>query len=215
MASQETIRVLLVDDHAVVRQGLRLMLGPAADICINGEASNANEAMVQVRRQTFDLAIVDVSLPDRSGLELVRMIKDERPKLPVLMLSMYTEDAYALRALQLGAAGYLTKTVDAAVLVEAIRKAAGGGKYVTPVLAERLAAALSTRSTLAPHERLSEREFEVLRHIVAGTSLVEAAGAMHLSPKTVSAYRTRILEKTGFSQQRRTDALRAERRLFG
>ena len=215
MTSQGTIRVLLVDDHAVVRQGLRLMLGTSVDIRIEGEASNAHEAMLQVRQEAFDLVIADVSLPDRSGLELLHMIKTERPKLPVLMLSMYTEDAYALRAMQLGAAGYLTKTVDAAVLAEAIRKAAGGGKYVTPVLAERLARALDSRSALAPHERLSEREFEVLRHIVSGTSLVEAASAMHLSPKTVSAYRARILEKTGFSSNADLMRYALEHRLFG
>jgi DNA-binding NarL/FixJ family response regulator len=215
MASQRTIGVLLVDDHAVVRQGLRLMLSPASDIRIDGEASNALEAMQQIRPHAFDLVIADVSLPDCSGLELLRRIKDERPTLPVLMLSMHTEDAYAVRALQLGAAGYLTKTVDAAVLAEAIRKAAGGGKYVTPALAERLAMSLDAHSELAPHERLSEREFEVLRHIVAGTSLVEAASAMHLSPKTVSAYRARVLEKTGFSSNAELMRYALERRLFG
>ncbi|MBI5719506.1 MAG: response regulator transcription factor [Burkholderiales bacterium] len=208
------VRVLLVDDHAVVRQGLHLMLGAAADIRIDGEASNAREAMQQVHERTFDLVIADVSLPDASGLELLRMIKEERPKLPVLMLSMYTEEAYAVRAMQLGAAGYLTKTVDAGVLIEAMRKAAGGGKYVTPALAERLATALDARSPRAPHERLSTREFEVLRHIVAGTSLVEAAREMHLSPKTVTTYRARVLEKTGFSSNAELMRYALESRLF-
>jgi DNA-binding NarL/FixJ family response regulator len=209
------IRVLLVDDHAVVRQGLRLMLAPVDAIRIDGEASNAQEAMEQIRRQDFEVVIADVALPDTSGLELLRMMKDERPRLPVLMLSMYTEEAYAVRALQLGASGYLTKTVDAGVLAEAIFKAAGGGKYVTPSLAERLAIALDARSPLDPHERLSKREFEVLRHIVAGTSLVEAASAMNLSPKTVTTYRMRILEKTGFSTNAELMRYALERHLFG
>ena len=193
------IRVLLVDDHSVVRQGLRLMLAPADDIRIEGEAADACTAMTLVRLGGIDVVIADLNLPDRNGLELLRMIKQERPMLPVLMLSMYNEDAYAVRALQLGAAGYLSKNVEADVLAAAIRKAAEGGKFVTPALAEKLAAALEGNGNRAPHERLSRREFEVLRHIVAGNSLVDAAAEMHLSPKTVTAYRARILDKTGFT----------------
>jgi DNA-binding NarL/FixJ family response regulator len=212
--ADKPIRVLLVDDHAVVRQGLRLMLGPAADIRIDGEAADAREAMQLVRAQAFDVVVADVNLPGRNGLELLRMIQRERSRLPVLMLSMYTEDAYALHALQLGAAGYLTKSVDAGVLAEAIRKAAQGGKYVSAALAEKLATALDPRANMAPHERLSEREFEVMRHIVAGTSLVDAAAQMNLSPKTVTAYRARLLEKTGFSSNAELMRYAVERGLF-
>ena len=212
--AEKKIGVLLVDDHAVVRQGLRLMLGAASDIRIDGEAADTREALQCIRERGFDVVIADVSLPDRNGLELLRMIKAEQPSLPVLMLSMYTEDAYALRALQLGAAGYLTKTVDAAVLAEAIRKAACGGKYVSAEMAEKLAMAFDARAEVAPHERLSAREFEVLRHIVAGTSLVGAAAAMHLSPKTVTAYRARILEKFGFTSNAELMRYALERRLF-
>ena len=211
---ESVIRVLLVDDHSVVREGVRLMLAAAADIRLAAEAADAGSAIQAVRRGAIDVVIADVNLPDRNGLELLGMIKRERPDLPVLMLSMYTEDAYAVRALQLGAAGYLTKNVEAEVLAGAIRKAAAGGTYVTPLLAEKLAAALQTGTGLAPHERLSAREFEVMRHIVAGTSLVDAAALMHLSPKTVTAYRARILEKTGLSNNAELMRYALERKLF-
>ena len=211
---ESAIRVLLVDDHSVVREGVRLMLAAAADIRLAAEAADAGSAIQAVRRGAIDVVIADVNLPDRNGLELLGMIKRERPDLPVLMLSMYTEDAYAVRALQLGAAGYLTKNVEAEVLAGAIRKAAAGGTYVTPLLAEKLAAALQTGTGLAPHERLSAREFEVMRHIVAGTSLVDAAALMHLSPKTVTAYRARILEKTGLSNNAELMRYALERKLF-
>jgi len=211
---ESAIRVLLVDDHSVVREGVRLMLAAAADIRLAAEAADAGSAIQAVRRGAIDVVIADVNLPDRNGLELLGMIKRERPDLPVLMLSMYTEDAYAVRALQLGAAGYLTKNVEAEVLAGAIRKAAAGGTYVTPLLAEKLAAALQTGTGLAPHERLSAREFEVMRHIVAGTSLVDAAAQMHLSPKTVTAYRARILEKTGLSNNAELMRYALERKLF-
>ena len=214
MSVPSAIRVLLVDDHSVVREGVRLMLAAAADIRLAAEAADAGSAIQAVRRGAIDVVIADVNLPDRNGLELLGMIKRERPDLPVLMLSMYTEDAYAVRALQLGAAGYLTKNVEAEVLAGAIRKAAAGGKYVTPMLAEKLATALQPGAGLAPHERLSAREFEVLRHIVAGTSLVDAAALMHLSPKTVTAYRARILEKTGLSNNAELTRYALERNLF-
>jgi len=214
MSVPSAIRVLLVDDHSVVREGVRLMLAAAADIRLAAEAADAGSAIQAVRRGAIDVVIADVNLPDRNGLELLGMIKRERPDLPVLMLSMYTEDAYAVRALQLGAAGYLTKNVEAEVLAGAIRKAAAGGKYVTPMLAEKLATALQPGAGLAPHERLSAREFEVLRHIVAGTSLVDAAALMHLSPKTVTAYRARILEKTGLSNNAELMRYALERKLF-
>jgi len=214
MSVPSAIRVLLVDDHSVVREGVRLMLAAAADIEVAAEAADAGAAMQAVRRGGIDVVIADVNLPDRNGLDLLAMIKRESPDLPVLMLSMYTEDAYAVRALQLGAAGYLTKNVEAEVLAGAIRKAAAGGKYVTPMLAEKLATALQPGAGLAPHERLSAREFEVLRHIVAGTSLVDAAALMHLSPKTVTAYRARILEKTGLSNNAELTRYALERNLF-
>jgi DNA-binding NarL/FixJ family response regulator len=212
--SPSAIRVLLVDDHSVVREGVRLMLAAAADIRIEAEAADAGAAIRAVRRGAIDVVIADINLPDRNGLELLGMIKRVRPDLPVLMLSMYTEDAYAVRALQLGAAGYLTKNVEAEVLAGAVRKAAAGGTYVTPLLAEKLAAALQTGAGLAPHERLSAREFEVLRHIVAGTSLVDAAAQMHLNPKTVTAYRARILEKTGLPNNAELVRYALERKLF-
>ena len=212
--AENVIRVLIIDDHAVVRQGLRLMFETTDDIVVAGEAANANEAMARMRDDGYDLVTLDVHLPDRSGLELLRMIRAERPQLRVLVFSMYAEDAYALRALQLGAAGYLNKNVSTEVLVAAIRKIAAGGRFITHAVADRLADAVAGDPDRAPHERLSEREFEVLRFIVAGKSLVEAASEMHLSPKTVTAYRTRILEKTGFGSNADLVRYAYERRLF-
>jgi DNA-binding NarL/FixJ family response regulator len=208
------VRLLVVDDHAVVRHGLRLMLEHADDVRIVAEAANATEALGRVREGGIDMAILDVTLPGRSGLELLRLIKEERPRLPVLVFSIYTEDAYAVRAVQIGAAGYLTKDVPPEVLLDAIRKAAAGGRFITSSVAEKLAAALAGPDEQAPHERLTEREFEVLRHIVAGRSLVEAAGAMNVSPKTITAYRTRILEKTGFASNAELVRYAFERHLF-
>lgn len=212
--STSPVRLLVVDDHAVVRHGLRLMLEPVTDVTIAAEADNANDAMTCVRAGGIDMAIVDVNLPGRSGLELLRMIKEERPRLPVLVFSIYTEDAYAVRAVQLGAAGYLNKSAPPEELLDAIRKASRGGRFITPTVAERLAAALSEPDARAPHERLTEREFEVMRHIVAGRSLVDAAVVMNVSPKTITAYRTRILEKTGMSTNAELVRYAMEHRLF-
>jgi DNA-binding NarL/FixJ family response regulator len=213
-AESRKVRLLVVDDHAVVRHGLRLMLEPARDVAIVAEADNATDAMARVREGGIDMAIVDVNLPGRSGLELLRIIKEERPRLPVLVFSIYTEDAYAVRAVQLGAAGYLNKDAPPEVLLGAIRKAASGGRFITPSVAERLAAAVAGPDERAPHERLTEREFEVMRHIVSGRTLVDAAAAMNVSPKTITAYRTRILEKTGFATNAELVRYAYERRLF-
>ena len=190
------LRVLLVDDHPMVLQGLHTMLLEAGDIDVVAVATDAATAIAAVRHTRFDVVVSDMALPDKTGLVLLKMIKAEQPGLAVLMLSMYAEEVFAVRALKLGAAGYLMKDVDAGTLVNAIRRAAGGGKYVSPGIAERLVNQLATNSKGAPHERLSEREFEVFRLISVGKSLTEIGIGLHVSVKTISGYRARIIEKT-------------------
>ncbi|MDQ1812345.1 response regulator transcription factor [Massilia sp. CCM 9210] len=191
-----TIKVLLVDDHAIARNGVRLMLGTADDIEVAGEAANAQEAMLLVQADEFDVALVDITMPGKNGLDLLRALRLERPKLAVLILSTYAEDIYAVRALKLGAAGYLTKDAPTGVLVAAVRKAAAGGKHVSPALLEKLASLIGGGG-MATHENLSNRELEVFKLIAAGESLVQVGKTLHLSPNTVTTYRARILEKMG------------------
>ncbi|QRX83481.1 response regulator transcription factor [Glaciimonas sp. PAMC28666] len=192
------IRVLLVDDHAVVRNGVRLMLSVAPDILVMGEAETAEQAARLVRKQEFDVALVDIALAGQSGLDLLKRLRIEKPTLAVLILSMYSEEVYAVRALKLGAAGYLTKSNSATTMIEAVRKAATGGKYLTPTLVERLANMIGNDRVI-PHEALSDRELEVLKLLALGESLVNIAKKLHLSPKTVTTHRTHILEKMGMS----------------
>jgi DNA-binding NarL/FixJ family response regulator len=192
------IKVLLVDDHAIVRNGVRLMLGEADDISVEGEADTAQRALQLTRGQDFDVALVDIAMPDKNGLDLLKLLRAEKPKLAVLMLSTYMEEIYAMRALKLGAAGYLTKDSPTSTLIAAVRKAAAGGKHVSPALMEKLASMISG-GAVGSHEALSNRELEVLKLIAAGESLVKIAETLHLSPHTVTTYRTRILEKMGLS----------------
>ncbi len=189
------INVLLVDDHAVVRNGVRLMLGTADDIDVGGEAETAHDALRLVRERDFDVALVDIALPGKSGLELLKQLRAEQPKLAVVILSMYSEEVYAVRALKHGAAGYLNKNSSAAALVMAVRKAAAGGKHVSRALAEKLVNMLGGASKM-PHESLSDRELDVLKLLAAGESLVKIAERLHLSASTVTTYRARILQKT-------------------
>ncbi|HZV67857.1 MAG TPA: response regulator transcription factor [Telluria sp.] len=190
------IKVLLVDDHAIARNGVRLMLGTADDIEVAGEAVNAQDALQLAQAADFDVALVDITMPGKNGLELLKALRAARPKLAVLMLSTYSEEIYAVRALKLGAAGYLTKDVPTAVLVAAVRKAAAGGKHVSPALLEKLASLIGGGG-MATHEVLSNRELEVFKLIAAGESLVLVGKTLHLSPNTVTTYRARILEKMG------------------
>ncbi|WP_292931844.1 response regulator transcription factor [Noviherbaspirillum sp.] len=192
------IRVMLVDDHLIVRSGVRLMLGTADDITVACEAETVRDALLQAEKEEIDVAIIDIALPDRSGLELLKLLKARKPKLAVLVLSMYAEDIYAVRALRAGASGYLTKNSPAPIIVAAVHKAAAGGKYITPTLVEKFADLLVGEEQPA-HERLSDRELEVLKHIAVGSSLVRIAEMLNLSPHTVTTYRARILEKMGLS----------------
>jgi DNA-binding NarL/FixJ family response regulator len=194
----DKIKVLLVDDHALVRDGVRLMLGTSDDIEVIAEAENAQQALKLVEQHDFDVALVDLALPGTNGLDLLKRLRTLKPKLAVLILSMYAEDIYAVRALKHGAAGYLTKNSPAAMVVAAVRKVATGGKHVNPALLDKLANEIGGGKKTR-HETLSERELDVLRLIASGQSLVQIADALNLSPKTITTYRARILEKVGVS----------------
>lgn len=192
------IRVLLVDDHAIARNGVRLMLGTADDICVAGEAGDAVQAMQLLASASFDVALVDITMPGKNGLDLLKAMRGAWPRMAVLMLSTYAEEIYAVRALKLGAAGYLTKDVPTAVLVGAVRKAAAGGKHVSAAVVDRLASLIGGGSS-GDHELLSNRELEVFKLIAAGESLVRIGELLHLAPNTVTTYRSRILEKMAMS----------------
>ena len=189
------IRALIADDHAVVRQGLKQILGDTPEMVVAGEATTGQEVLDKVRAETWDVVVLDISMPDRSGLDVLKQLRSERPKLPVLVLSMHSEDQYAVRVLKAGASGYLTKDSAPDELVKAIRKVVSGGTYVSSFLAEKLAFEIGIDSSRLPHETLSDREFQVLRLIAAGESVTEIAAELYLSVKTVSTYRARMLEK--------------------
>jgi len=191
------IRVLIVDDHAIVRRGLRELLSDQFPAAKFGEAADADQALEQLQKREWDVVLLDITLPGKSGLDLLKELKSARPKLPVLVLSAHPEDQFAIRALKAGAEGYLTKETAPEELVNATRKVLAGGRYVSPALAEKLAFGVSKDLTGTPHEKLSDREYQVMCHIAAGKTLAEIAAELSLSPKTVSTYRTRILEKLG------------------
>jgi len=189
------LRILIVDDHPIVRQGLKQTLADAADVGEIGEAANGQQALDLIRQGDWDAVVLDIGLPGRGGIEILKDIKHERPRLPVLILSMHPEDQYAIRALRAGAGGYLTKEAATERLVEAVRKITTGGRFISADLAERLALELTLDGTGPPHASLSDREFEVLRLIASGLSVGDIADRLSLSVKTVSTYRARILEK--------------------
>jgi DNA-binding NarL/FixJ family response regulator len=189
------IRVLIADDHAIVRQGLRQILSDTEDMVVAGEASNGVEVVQMVRVGQFDLVLMDVSMPDRNGIDALKLIRKELPKLPILVLSMHPEEHYAIRALKAGAAGYLTKQSAPDLLVHAIRQVANGKKYVSPAVAEQLANAIDEDLDKLPHEKLSDREYQTLVMISSGKTLTEIGDELNLSVKTVSVYRARLLEK--------------------
>ena len=189
------LRILIVDDHPIVRQGLRQTLLDTADVGELGEAATAQQALDLVRQQDWDAVVLDIGLPGRGGLEALKDIKHERPRLPVLILSMHAEDQYAVRAIRAGAGGYLTKEAATEKLVEAIRKITTGGRFISPDLADLLATELSGGADGPPHASLSDREFQVLCLIGSGLPVGDIADRFALSVKTVSTYRTRVLEK--------------------
>ncbi len=189
------IRVLIADDHAIVRQGLRQILSDTPYLTVSGEAENGVQAVQMVRSGEWDVVLMDVSMPDRNGIDALKLIKKEFPRLPVLILSMYPEEQYAIRALKAGAAGYLTKQSAPDLLVTAIRQVASGKKYVSPSLAEELANAIGEDTERPAHEKLSDREYQTLCMIASGKTPTDIAEALNLSVKTVSVYRARLLEK--------------------
>jgi len=193
------MRILIADDHAVVRQGLKQILAEAFKRASFGEAADSQQALERVWKEHWDIVILDLTMPGRSGLEVLKEIKRAHPNLPVLMLSMHPEDQFAVRLLKAGAAGYMTKESAPEALVGAVRKAIAGGRYVSPALAEKLASFLVNDAQVAPHENLSDREFLILRLIAAGKSVSIIARELSLSVKTVSTYRVRLLEKMGLS----------------
>jgi two-component system invasion response regulator UvrY len=191
------IKILVADDHAIVREGLKQILVETSDIVVAGEASDGNQALNQVRKGDYDLVLLDIAMPGISGLEVLKQLKSERPDLPVLMLSMYPEEQYAVRTLKAGASGYLTKESAPDELIAAIRKVCMGGKYVTSSLAENLAFYLETDSDRPVHELLSDREYQVMLMIGSGKTVKEIADELSLSVKTISTNRSRALRKMG------------------
>ena len=189
------IRILIADDHAIFRHGLRQILEENSDMSVDGEASNGQDVLDQIWRNDFDLLLLDINMPGMSGLETLKQLKAQKPKLKVLVLSMYPEEQYAIRALKAGASGYITKASASEELIEAIRKVSQGGKYVSASLAEKLILDFESDIDRLPHELLSDREFEVLCMIASGKTVSQIAEELCLSVKTVSTHRVRILEK--------------------
>lgn len=189
------IHVLIADDHAVVRKGLVLIASESREIELCGEASEYSSLMRLMREQVCDVLLLDIAMPGKNGIDVLKVVHDQYPKTQVLILSMYPEDQYAIRALKAGAAGYLTKDSAPERLVEAILMVARGKKYITPKVAEMLATHLVTDTEGEPHESLSDREFQTMRLIATGRQLSQIAVELALSPKTVSVYRARVLEK--------------------
>ncbi len=193
--------VLIADDHAIIRDGLKKILADTDDLVVAGEACNGNAVLDRVRERDWGMVLLDLSMPGRNGLELIRLIKSERPRLPILVFSMHPEEQYALRAIRAGAAGYLTKESDGDLLVPAIRKVASGGVFVSQKVAEMLATDASRPEEALPHTRLSNREYEIFTRIVHGKSMTEIANEFSLSIKTVSTHKSHILEKMALGNQ--------------
>jgi DNA-binding NarL/FixJ family response regulator len=190
-----TIRVLIADDHAIMREGLRRILATDPAFAVAGEAKDGHEVLAAVRAGGFDVLLLDLSMPGRSGIDLLRQVKSERPELRVLVLSMHDEQQYAERAIRAGAAGYLTKDTAATQLVAALHKIASGGVFITPAVAETLALRLRAPADELPHQRLSDREHQIFLLLAQGESLTAIAQRLHLSVKTVSTHKTHVLEK--------------------
>ena len=195
------ISIVIADDHAIVREGLKRIVSEAKDMKVVGESANGAEVMQRVRELDFDILVLDLSMPGRSGMELIKLVKSEKPKLRILVLSMHEELQYAVRSIKAGASGYLTKESAPAELTQAIRKIAGGGAYVTAEVAEQLALGAMPGNQSQPHESLSDREFEVFQLLAAGESVTDIATRLKLSVKTVSTHKANLMQKLGLSNQ--------------
>ncbi|UCD21431.1 MAG: response regulator transcription factor [Chloroflexota bacterium] len=191
------LRILIADDHPIVRQGIGQLIAKTADMVVADEASNGSEVLDKVRASHCDVVLLDLSMPGLHGLDIIRQLKKESPRLPILILSMHSEEQYAVRAFRAGASGYLTKQSAPDELLAAIRKVSIGGKYVSSSLAEKLASDLEIGTGKLPHETLSNREYQVMLMIAAGKTVAEIAEELSLSVQTISTYRARILQKMG------------------
>lgn len=189
------IRLLIADDHAIMRDGLKRILEQHDDFEVVGEATDGFQTLDWVRKGGFDILLLDLSMPGRSGVDLIKQIKAHSPKLPILVLTMHEEELYAVRTIRAGASGYITKDSAATLLVEAIRRVALGRLFISPEVAEQLAINLRPKTNELPHTKLSDREFEVFQLLASGLSLTDIADKLHLSVKTVSTHKTRILQK--------------------
>jgi DNA-binding NarL/FixJ family response regulator len=193
------IRIVVADDHTIVREGLKQLLSATSDLSIVGEAQNGHEVLERVRTLDFDVLLLDMSMPGKSGIELIKQVRAEKPKLRVLVLSMHEEEQYAVRAIKAGASGYLTKESATAQLVSAIRKVAGGGAFITDSVAQQLALGAMPQTEGPPHGALSDREFQVFRELVSGKAVTDIAAELNLSVKTVSTHKARIMQKMNMS----------------
>jgi two-component system invasion response regulator UvrY len=191
------IKILIADDHTVVREGLKQIVAETSDMVVSDEASNGHEVLNKALSSDYDVIVLDITMPGIHGLDVLKQIKSQKPALPVLVLSMHPEEQYAVRVLKAGAAGYLTKESASEELIAAIRKVSSGRKYITSSLAEKIASGLGTDAEKLPHEFLSDREYQVICMIAEGKTVKEIADELYLSVKTISTYRSRILEKTG------------------
>jgi DNA-binding NarL/FixJ family response regulator len=197
-----TVRIVLADDHAIVREGLKRIVGDVADFQVIGEAADGTAVMKAVRELDFDVLVLDLSMPGRSGMELIKLVKAEKPRVRILVLSMHQEMQYAVRAIKSGASGYLTKESAPGQLEQAIRKISTGGAYISSEVAEQLAlGAMPGGAGGLPHESLSDREFEVFRMLVAGEGVSDIAHKLNLSVKTVSTHKSNLMQKLGLSNQ--------------
>ena len=196
-----TVRIVLADDHAIVREGLKRIVGDVEDFQVVGEAADGTAVIKAVRELDFDVLVLDLSMPGRSGMELIKLVKAEKPRLRILVLSMHQEMQYAVRAIKSGASGYLTKETAPGQLEQAIRKIATGGAYISAEVAEQLALGAMPGGEGLPHENLSDREFEVFRLLVAGDGVTDIAHKLNLSVKTVSTHKANLMQKLGLANQ--------------
>ncbi len=195
------IRIVIADDHAIVREGLKRIVSSADDLQVVAEAANGTEVMQRLREADFDVLVLDLSMPGRSGMELIKLARSEKPKVRILVLSMHQELQYAVRAIKSGASGYLTKESAPGQLEQAIRKIAAGGAFISAEVAEQLALGAMPGGASAPHESLSNREFEVFRLIAAGVSVTDIATRLKLSVKTISTHKSNLMQKMGLQNQ--------------
>ena len=209
------IRILIADDHPIVREGYKKILTSQPDMDVTGEAGNGQEVLDLIQKKDFELILLDISMPGRSGLEILKELRSRKPRLPVMILSIYPEEQYAVRAFRDGASGYLTKASTPKELISAIRKVSQGGRYVTEALAEKLTYFLHGDADKVPHEKLSDREYQVMLLIASGKTVTQIADELCLSVKTISTYRRHILEKMQFTTNAEITMYAIQNKLLG